>query len=297
VAAEAQKLLSAGVQEIILIGQDTTAYGEDLGLRDGLAELLGRLAGLEAAEGKWIRFLYCYPNRITGKLLETLAAHEALVKYIDMPLQHASAKILKRMKRGGSGEIFLKLMEKIRRTLPGVAVRTSMIVGFPGETEADFEELCQFIEAAEFDRLGVFGYSDEETSESFHLDGKVDGRTIYHRKRRLMALQRKISRRRNRALVGQELEVLIDGPSPESEMLWQARLAAQAPEIDGVCYIADPGPRAPRRGEFRRMRIRKAHDYDLVGDLTDEGRAAAPWQEANPFRILNSGVGRIPEQR
>jgi ribosomal protein S12 methylthiotransferase len=297
VVAEARRLLGEGVREINLIGQDTTAYGEDLGLRDGLAGLLEALAGLEAPGGKWIRFLYCYPNRITARLLETLAAHEALVKYIDMPLQHASAKILKRMKRGGSGEIFLRLLEKIRRTAPDMAVRTSMIVGFPGETEADFEELCQFVEAAEFDRLGVFGYSDEETSESFHLDGKVDGRTIYHRKRRLMALQRKISKRRNRKLVGQELEVLIEGPSAESELVWQARLRSQAPEIDGVCYVADPGPRAPRPGEFRRMRIRKAHDYDLVGDLTDDPPAGAAWQEANPFRILESKAGRVHEHR
>ncbi len=292
VEAEARALLAQGVRELNLIGQDTTAYGEDLGLKDGLAGLLERLAGIEAPQGKWIRFLYCYPNRITPKLLDTLAAHEPLVKYIDMPLQHASAKILKRMKRGASGEIFLKLLEKIRRTVPGVAVRTSMIVGFPGETEQDFEELCQFIQAAEFDRLGVFGYSDEETSESFHLDGKVDGRTIYNRRRRLMALQRKISRRRNRELAGRELPVLIEGPSADSALVWQARLAAQAPEIDGVCYVGDPGPRAPQAGEFRRMKIRKAYDYDLVGDLTDSPPAGAARAAANPFRIIQGTAGR-----
>src|SRR5262249_26698807 len=152
---------------------------------------------------KWIRFLYAYPNKVTQKLLDTIAEYPSLVKYIDMPLQHASASVLKRMKRGASGDIFLKLIERIRRTIPGVAIRTSLIAGFPGESESDFEELCQFVQAAQFDRLGVFTYSDEDTSASFHLDCKVDGRTIYNRKRRLLAIQRKISKARNKRLVGQ----------------------------------------------------------------------------------------------
>src|SRR5262249_39691463 len=146
-----------------------------------------------------------------------------------------------RMKRGAHGDIFLKLLERIRRTIPGVAIRTSMIVGFPGESAADFNELCQFVQAAQFDRLGVFSYSDEDTSSSFHLDSKVDPRTIYNRKRLLMAIQRKISHARNRALVGRELPVLVEGPTPDSDLVWQARLSTQAPEIDGVCYITDPG--------------------------------------------------------
>ena len=198
VISEATRLFAQGVREINLIGQDTTCYGEDLGLKDGLPLLLERLAGIETAHEKWIRFLYAYPNRVTQKLLDTLAAHPSLVKYIDMPLQHASARVLRRMKRGGSGDIFLKLVERIRRTIPGVAIRTSFIAGFPGETKEDFEELCGFVEAARFDNLGVFAYSDEDTSASFALSGKVDGRTIHNRKRRLMALQRKIARARNR---------------------------------------------------------------------------------------------------
>jgi len=270
VVAEATKLFEQGVREVNLIGQDTTCYGEDLGLKDGLACLLERLAEIETPHRKWIRFLYCYPNRISQRLLDTVASHQALVKYIDLPLQHASARILRRMKRGSSGEQFLRLLERIRRTVPGVAIRTSLIVGFPGETEADFKELCQFVEAAQFDRLGVFGYSDEETSQSYHLDGKVERRTIYHRKRKLMALQRKISRARNRALVGQEHEVLIEGPSAESDLVWQARLPTQAPEIDGVCYIEDPGGSMPQPGQFRRMRISRAYDYDVTGSLVDE---------------------------
>jgi ribosomal protein S12 methylthiotransferase len=292
VVAEARALFAQGVREINLIGQDTTAYGDDLGLKDGLALLLEQLARIETPHRKWIRFLYCYPNRITARLLDTLAAHESLVRYIDMPLQHASARILKRMKRGGSGDIFLRLLERIRRHVPGVAIRTSMIVGFPGETTQDFEELCQFIQAAQFDRLGVFGYSDEETAPSYHLDGKVDRRTIYNRRRRLMALQRRISRRLNRALVGRELGVLVEGPSPDSELVWQARLATQAPDIDGVCYISDPGPRAPLPGEFRRMRIRRAHDYDLVGDLIDDPPPVAATPVPGPFRIIHAAAGR-----
>jgi ribosomal protein S12 methylthiotransferase len=234
-----------------------------------LSLLLARLAQIETDHAKWVRFLYCYPNKVTQKLLDTIAQHAALVKYIDMPLQHASAPVLKRMKRGASGDIFLKLLEKIRRTIPGVAIRTSMIVGFPGETDADFTELCQFVEAAKFDRMGAFSYSDEDTSKSFELDAKIDGRTIQNRKRRLMAIQRKISRARNGALVGREVDVLVEGPTADSALVWQARLSTQAPDIDGVCYIADPGEAPLRAGEFRRMRITKAHDYDLTGELVD----------------------------
>ena len=290
---EATRMFSTGVREINLIGQDTTCYGEDFGLKNGLADLLARLASIPTEVPKWVRTLYVYPNKVTRQLLETIAAHEALVKYIDMPLQHASAAVLKRMKRGANGDIFLKLIERIRAAIPGVAIRTSMIVGFPGETRQDFEELCQFVEAAGFDRLGVFSYSDEETSASYHLDGKVDARTIYNRKRALMALQRKISRRRNQGLVGRELPVLVEGPSRETELLWEGRLATQAPEIDGVCYINDFGgaEEVPRPGEMRRLRITEAHDYDLVGELVDRSEpafaAAASQFGINPFPILH----------
>jgi ribosomal protein S12 methylthiotransferase len=269
VAAEAAGLFSQGVREINLIGQDTTSYGEDLGMRDGLAHLLERLARIETPGPKWIRFLYAYPNRITPRLLDTLAAHEALVKYIDMPLQHSSPGVLKRMRRGASGDIFLKLLGRIRRTVPGVALRTSFIVGFPGETDGDFEHLCQFVEAARFDHLGVFSYSDEETSRSYRLDGKVSGRDIYNRRRRLMAIQRRISRTNNRLRLGQEAEVLVEGPSPETPLLWQARLSTQAPEIDGVCLVSDFVGEFPAPGQIRRMRITEAHDYDLVGTLLE----------------------------
>lgn len=282
---EARKLFDEGVREINLIGQDVTSYGEDLGLRDGLATLLARLAEIETAQPKWVRFLYAYPNRVTDKLLETIAEHESLVKYIDMPLQHASRNVLKRMKRGSHGEAFLKIVEKIRKTIPGVAIRTSMIVGFPGETEADFAELCQFAEAAQFDRLGVFSYSDEDTSASYQLDGKVEPKLIAQRQKQLMKIQKKISKQVNRRLVGKEFTVLVEGPSKESELLWECRLPSQAPEIDGVCYISDPGEGPLEPGQFRRMRITKAHDYDLVGDLVDEGKPL-PVPASQQFPIL-----------
>jgi ribosomal protein S12 methylthiotransferase len=285
VVVEASRLFSQGVREINLIGQDTTSYGEDLGIKDGLPLLLARLAQIETPRPKWVRFLYCYPNRITQKLLDVIAEHGSLAKYIDMPLQHASAAVLKRMKRGSHGDYFLKLLERIRATIPGVAIRTSMIVGFPGETDADFETLCEFVKAAKFDRLGVFSYSDEDTSASYQLDGKVDARTTYNRKRRLMSIQRGVSRARNRALVGREVDVLLEGPSEDTDLLWQARMSTQAPEIDGVCYVNDLGPEGAEPGQIRRMRITEAHDYDLVGELVDAPeRIAAP--AADPFPIL-----------
>jgi ribosomal protein S12 methylthiotransferase len=274
VIAEATRLFQHGVREINLIGQDTTCFGEDLGIQDGLALLLARLAQIETPREKWIRFLYAYPNKVTQRLLDTMAAHDALVKYIDMPLQHASAAVLKRMKRGASGDIFLKLIERIRRTIPGVAIRTSFIVGFPGETDGDFEELCGFVKAAGFDRLGVFSYSDEDSSGSYGLDGKVDARTIYNRKRHLMAVQRKIARARNRRLVGSEATVLVSGVSAETDLLWEGRMPTQAPEIDGVTLINDFEGGEPRPGQMRRLRITEAHDYDLVGTLLGGGEEA-----------------------
>jgi ribosomal protein S12 methylthiotransferase len=279
VVAEAQRLFQQGVREINLIGQDTTCYGEDLGIQDGLAHLLARLAQIETPSEKWIRFLYAYPNKVTQRLLDTIAEYPSLVKYIDMPLQHAGARVLKRMKRGASGDIFLKLIERIRRTIPGVAIRTSFITGFPGERPEDFEELAQFVEAARFDNLGVFTYSDEDTSVSYGLDEKVDGRTAHNRKRRLMAIQRKIARARNRALVGSDVPVLVEGVSEETDLLWTGRMPTQAPGIDGTVMINDFEEAEPRAGEIRRLHITEAHDYDVVGALlppTETPPALAP---------------------
>ncbi|MCB1021008.1 MAG: 30S ribosomal protein S12 methylthiotransferase RimO [Acidobacteria bacterium] len=292
VIREAEQLFSQGVGEINLIGQDTTMYGEDLGLKDGLPNLLARLA--QIPDGGWVRFLYAYPNRVTQKLLDTIAEHERICSYIDVPLQHASASVLKRMKRGGSGDIFLKMIEKARRTIPDVAVRTAFIVGFPGETEQDFEELCQFVEAAQFDRVGVFRYSDDETSGSFALDGKVDERTIYNRQRKLMAIQRKISRKRNRALVGRTFPILLSGPSAEHELLWEGRMPSQAEEIDGKTFILDfPEGQTPNAGDFGTVRITRASDYDVFGMLESiEPRKAV--QTGAPVATGATAFGQLP---
>jgi ribosomal protein S12 methylthiotransferase len=263
VVAEAQRLASQGVREVTLIGQDTTCYGEDLGLKDGLALLLERLAQIE--ELSWVRFLYAYPNKITGKLLETIAKHEKTCSYIDVPLQHAAPAVLKNMKRGAGAEIFLKSIEKMRREIPDVTLRTSFIVGFPGETAGDFELLCDFVREAQFDWLGVFGYSDEEGSNSFSLDVKVTPKEIERRRKKLMSIQKQISRKKKRALIGRQFDLLLEGPSEETDLLWQGRTAMHAPEIDGTVYVNDFGDRAdPREGEFYRCEITEAHDYDLV---------------------------------
>jgi len=267
VVREAEQLASRGAREVILIGQDTTAYGEDLGIRDGLPLLLERLASIGSLS--WIRFLYCYPNRITPRLLDTIAAHPRLVKYLDVPLQHASQPVLARMKRGGSPGALLRLVERIRAAIPGVWLRTSFIAGFPGETESDFRELCDFVRAAQFDWLGVFAYSDDETAESHSLDGKVDPAAIADRRHRLMSIQRKISRRRLARRVGQSFSAVLEGPSRDSDLVWQARLEGMAPEIDGrilVTEIDAPGlPLESLPGSLVRVEITGAQDYDLVG--------------------------------
>ena len=266
VIAEARRLALQGVRELTLIGQDTTCYGEDLGLKDGLPSLLERLAQIE--ELRWVRFLYAYPNKITGKLLETIAAHEKICSYIDVPLQHASPTVLKRMKRGAGSDIFLRSIEKMRREIPDLTLRTSFIVGFPGETEGDFEQLCQFVREAQFDWLGVFGYSDEDGAKAFDLEGKLPAREIERRRKRLMSMQKQISRKKKRALVGQRFDLLLEGPSAETELLWEGRTAMHAPEIDGTVYVSDFGDHEDaREGEFYRCEITEAHDYDLVARI------------------------------
>ncbi len=284
VVSEAERLFGLGVREINLIGQDTTAFGEDLGIKDGLPTLLDRLARLENAG--WIRVLYAYPNRVSTKLLETIARHTALCPYLDIPLQHASASVLRRMRRGASGDIFLKMIERIRSIVPGVAIRTSFIVGFPGETDADFDTLCQFIEAARFDHAGCFRYSDDENSASYALDRKVDKRTIYNRQRRLMAVQRRISRQGKQALVGQRLPLLVGGRSAETDLLWEGRLQTQAEEIDGKTFITRfPDGTAPRTGDLGMVRIRRATDYDVFGEVERITRPAAV-TAAEAFPVL-----------
>jgi len=266
VIAEARRLAAGGVREITLIGQDTTCYGEDLGLKDGLALLLERLAEID--ELRWVRFLYAYPNKITGRLLETIASNDKICSYIDVPLQHASPSVLKSMKRGAGSEIFLKSIEKMRRAIPNLTLRTSFIVGFPGETERDFLELCAFVGEAEFDWLGVFSYSDEEGSSAHHLEAKVPRREIEARRRKLMAIQRRISKRNKRKLLGRQFDVLALGPSDETDLLWEGRTEMHAPEIDGKLFINDFGDHeALVPGAFYRCEITEAHDYDLVARI------------------------------
>ena len=274
IVAETKSLIAQGVREITLIGQDTTCYGEDLpadpttGRRPELADLLDALAPLAGL--KWLRFLYAYPNKITTRLLEAIARHDNVAKYLDVPLQHASAKVLKRMRRGGTSARFLQIIEKARDIIPGLVLRTSFIVGFPGETEDDFAELLAFVEAARIDWLGVFSYSDEEGAGAFSLDEKVPRRTIESRRRRLMKLQQKISKRARRQWVGRTVEVLVEGESDETELLWQGRSLEMAPEIDGKVLINDFGPHETLvPGTFYRAEITEAHDYDVVARIVE----------------------------
>jgi ribosomal protein S12 methylthiotransferase len=270
VVREAENLASTGTREVTLIGQDTTSYGEDLGLRDGLAQLLEKLAGID--ELLWVRFLYAYPNRVTQKMLDTLAAHTRLARYFDMPLQHASRNVLARMKRGSNGDAFLKLLERIRKTIPGVALRTSFIVGFPGETNADFEELYQFVAAAKIDWMGVFEYSDVDNAASYPLDGKLDPETISERRVHLMALQRKISRENLRAFKGRREIALVEGPSKDNPLVWEARLEGMAPDIDGKLYLTDielPGSEVASIGDAVKVEITKSDAYDLIGRVVE----------------------------
>jgi ribosomal protein S12 methylthiotransferase len=285
VIREAENLAAAGTREITLIGQDTTSYGEDFGLRDGLALLLEKLAGVE--ELLWVRFLYAYPNRITQKLLDTLASYPRLAKYIDMPLQHASRNVLAHMKRGSNGDAFLKLLERIRNTIPGVSLRTSFIVGFPGETKADFEELYQFVAAAELDWMGVFPYSDVDNAASFALEGKVESEVLEDRRNRLMALQKKISRERLRAFKGRMETALVEGPSKDNPLVWEARLEGMAPDIDGKLYLTDielPTGEVAAAGDVVKVRIEKTDAYDLIGCVVAvEDRA--PVTQLSPMRV------------
>jgi ribosomal protein S12 methylthiotransferase len=266
VIAEAQRLAQSGVREITLIGQDTTCYGEDLGLKDGLALILEKLAAIE--DLRWVRFLYAYPNKITGKLLETIAGHEKICSYMDVPLQHASASVLKRMKRGGGADVFLKSIEKMRRIVPDLTLRTSFIVGFPGETEREFEELCDFVREAQFDWMGAFSYSDQEGAAAFDLNKKLSPGEIERRRKHVMSIQRQISKKKKKTLVGREFDLLLEGESEESELLFEGRTAMHAPEIDGKVFVNDFAEETnPQPGRFYRCEITEAHDYDLIAKI------------------------------
>ncbi len=263
---EAQQLAEQGVKELVLISQDSTQYGLDLGIKDGLADLLRSLARVDGIE--WIRVMYTYPNSLSDATLAAMAEEPKVCNYLDMPLQHASANMLKRMRRGGNRQLLEKLLARARQFVPDIALRTTLIVGFPGETEEDFEELMHFVRDVEFDRLGVFTYSDEEGTHGYELDGKVPARTMRSRRAKLMREQAKISKRRNKALIGKRFRALLEGVSAETDLLLQARMESQAPEVDGHVLINDaPDDFAGKPGDFLEIEISEAHEYDLVAKV------------------------------
>jgi ribosomal protein S12 methylthiotransferase len=261
IETEVRRLAAAGVKEIVLVAQDSTRYGLDLGQRGALAPLLRRLGRIDGI--RWIRVMYAYPATVTDEILDAIATEERVVKYVDMPLQHASDAVLQRMKRPTGKGNLLGMVERVRDRVPGVAFRTTFIVGFPGETDADFKALTAFVERAEFDHLGVFAYSDEDGTAAFDLEGRVPAKVKKARQSELMRIQKRISLRRNRRLVGGRMEVLVEGPHPDTDLLLVGRLATQAPEIDGSVLISDPGETPPGRGEFVTCEVTKAHSYDL----------------------------------
>ena len=263
VVEEAERLARLGVRELNLVGQDTTMYGWDFGNRKGLARLLSRLG--EIPDLEWVRFLYAYPNNISVDLLDAIRECPKACSYIDVPLQHASRQVLKGMKRGGNRGSLTRLVGRIRERIPNATVRTTMIVGFPGETSDDFEQLMEFAEEVRFDRLGAFVFSDEEHADSYRLESKVPDEIKRERRDRLMNLQSRISSEMNTRMIGQHVPVMVEGVSKESDLLWQGRTQGQAPDIDGVVYLTDGVSQDTKPGEIHTVRIDEAHAYDLVG--------------------------------
>jgi ribosomal protein S12 methylthiotransferase len=271
VVREVEQLVAQGVREVNLISQDTIAYGRDHSKedRESLAELVRKVADVKGLS--WARVFYLYPEKIDDALIDLLANHPRVVPYVDMPLQHASDAMLKRMRRGHGKDRQKRVVERMRASIPDLVFRTAFIVGHPGETDEDFDELSEFVKWARFEHVGVFRYSDEETAASNELAGKVKTLVAANRWRKLMGLQRKIAREKNKGLVGRELEVLVEGASEEHDLVMMGRHRGQAPEIDGQVYLSG-GEVLP--GQMRRVKITQASDYDLVGDVIDETDAA-----------------------
>src|SRR5262249_20684960 len=269
---EAEQLAEQGVKELVLISQDSTQYGLDLGIKDGLADLLRSLARVDGVE--WVRVMYTYPNSLSDATLAAMAEEPKVCNYLDMPLQHASAAVLKRMRRGGNRQLLEKLLNRARQFVPDMTLRTTFIVGFPGETDQDFEELMRFARDVEFDRVGVFTYSDEEGTHGYDIGDKVPASVMRQRRAKLMREQAKISKRRNKALIGRRFRALLEGVSQESELLLQARLESQAPEVDGHVLINDaPEGFARRPGDFIEIEISEAHEYDLIARVVEQANA------------------------
>jgi len=262
--AEARSLEAQGVSELVLISQDTTRYGEDLGMkRKGLASLVEAL--LAGTTFPWIRFLYAYPKTLDDSVLDVMVGDSRFLPYVDIPLQHVSRTVLSAMRRGGDPSSSMAMLQKMRERVPGIAIRTTFILGFPGEGDAEFAELCEFVRRAEFDNLGAFTYSPEPGSKSEPLGDPVPAEEKERRRDFLLSLQRPIARRKARALRGRELEAIVEGPCDETEHLLEGRIRSQAPEIDGRLLINDTSGRDVRPGEIVRVRISDTHEYDLVG--------------------------------
>jgi ribosomal protein S12 methylthiotransferase len=262
VVEEACALASRGVRELNLIAQDSSHYGRDLGLSDGLAELLRRLDGIEAL--RWIRVHYLYPNTVTPGLIETMRTADRVLPYVDIPLQHAHPQTLKRMRRGGSADSHARLLDRFRTAMPDAVLRSTFIVGFPGETEDEFETLLDFVRKQRFHHLGVFTYSHEESTPAAELDDDVPETVKNERRERLMELQQRIAFERNAAMIGRRLTVLVEGAHPETEHLLVGRSAAQSPDVDGQILIND-GHATP--GSFATVEVTEAAGYDLVGGV------------------------------
>ena len=262
IVREARSLAERGVKELLLISQDTTFYGIDRAERGALARLLRELNGVDGLE--WIRLLYLYPTTITDDVLAVMAECEKVCRYIDLPLQHASAAVLKRMRRPGNRRTYDTLLARIRGAVPGVTLRTTLIVGFPGETEAEFAELDAFVADTGFDHVGVFTYSHEEGTRAFAMTDDVPAAVKRRRRNALMARQKKIVAAAQKAKVGRQVEVLIDGPSAEHELVLQGRLMGQAPEIDPVVFLTDCNPAEYAAGNLIRATIVGAKGYDLL---------------------------------
>jgi ribosomal protein S12 methylthiotransferase len=265
--AESRRLADQGVRELVIVSQDTMAYGRDIGMTEGITTLLRALAGIDGFQ--WVRFLYCYPNMVSDALVRLVAEEERLCKYFDIPYQHASRSVLERMKRGGNRGIYERQIEEIRRLMPGAGLRTSFIVGFPGETEDDFDEILTFIGNVQFDNMGVFLYSDEEGTGAFELGGKVQRRVATRRRNQLMKQQARLSKTKLRGMVGRKVEVLLEGRSDESDLLLQGRMETQAPDIDGHVLINDAGEAQPASGHFYNVAITGSLEYDLIGSIVD----------------------------
>jgi len=262
IVAEARALAARGVKELLLISQDTTFYGIDRGERGALARLLGQLNDVDGIE--WIRLLYLYPTTIDDATLDAMAECDKVCRYVDLPLQHASNPVLKRMKRPGTRQKYDRLLARIRDRVPGVALRTTFITGFPGESEADVDELCAFVTEHGFDHVGVFTYSHEEGTSAYSLPDDVQATVKQARRNRVMALQKRIVARQLRARVGERARMVVDGPASEHELVLRGRLATQAPEIDASVFLTECDPSTFRGGDFVEVEIVEARGYDLV---------------------------------